>query len=590
MKTARVRREKAHIRPTSSERLNRGVEMNHIIYLITPLFVIVSTIWYWLAANALDNPKVFFLETLLGAVFILLTVLLCTRHTQKSIRQAAIAIDGASQDGSGSLRLPAGVPAMQPLVDSFNRLLGEIETSTTRYRRAEQIITSAGFGVIFTRLDKSITAANSAACMMLGYREQELRGMSIDEVLWDGPGQDDSRPADSGGYQPGETEQPQARALRSNKSVRVPVLQFAIPLWDQLKNPAGTALVWVDSREQERAVQGLRQECDRLAMLAEDCTRELHEIQEVLAARTAQAKMADFCTDLLHSIGNAMTPLKVYLEQVNLAKMEQMSKYLAKSFTELADHRDSLQDYIDRDERGQSVFSYLSRLVPALGEYVRERVLMFDKIIAATNHLDKILRLQQNLAVGGMEKKERLDLNGLIEEAVLIQAGSLRKRGISVHKDLEPRLPKLFADRFRLMHLLVFLIKSSSHGLESRTDGEAHGGSRQDILPASGGSDRALPAHSATPPGTAAARTITVKTCRTEQGVEFSVSDNRVVGEQTEVNRAVSRDQSSCAKKYGLLFYQQFIEANGGKMVIDSGRQSDGMTVTISLPADSSAA
>lgn len=564
--------------------------MNHIIYAITPLFVIVSTIWYWLAADALENPQFFFFQTLLGAVFILLTVLLSARHAQKSIRQAAIAIDGARQDDSGSLRLPTGATAMQPLVDSFNRLLVEIETSNTRYRRAEQIITSAGFGMIFTRLDRSITEANSAACRMLGYREQELRGMSIDEVLWDGPGLDGSRPADSGGYQPGETEQPQASALRSNKSARVPVLQFAIPLWDELKNPAGKALIWVDNREQERSVQGLRQECDRLEMLAEDCTRELHEIQEVLAARTAQAEMTDFCTDLLHGIGNAMTPLKVYLEQVNLAKLEQMSKYLAKSFTELADHRDSLQDYIDRDERGQSVFSYLSRLVPALGEYARQRVLMFDKIIAATNHLDKILRLQQNLAVGGMEKKAPIDLNGLIEEAILIQAGSLRKRGISVHKDLDPQLPKLFADRFRLMHLLVFLIKSSSHGLESGTDREAHGGSRKDILPASGESDSALPAHSATSPGTTAARTIRVKTCGTEHGVAFSVSDNRVIGEQTEVNRAVSQDQSSYANKYGLSFYQQFIEANGGKMVIDSGGQSDGMTVTISLPADSSAA
>ncbi len=357
---------------------------------------------------------------------------------------------------------------------------------------------------------------------------------------------------------------------------------------DPLKNPAGTALVWVDSREQERSVQGLQRECDRLEMLAEDCTRELHDIQEVLLAQTAEAEMADFCSDLLHSIGNAMTPLKVYLEQVNLSKMEQMSKYLTKSFTELADHRDCLQDYIDHDERGQSVFSYLSRLVPALSEYVQQRVLMFEKIIAATNHLDKILRLQQNLATGSMEKKEPLDLNGLIEEAILIQASSLRKRGISVHKDLEPQLPKLVADRFQLMHLLVLLIKSSSHSLQSRTDHEVHRGKRKDILPASGGTGTALPAHPATPPGTATARTITLKTCRTEHGVEFSLSDNRVVEEQTRVNCSVNDDQSSYAKKYGLLFCQQFIEANGGKMVIASGRQSDGMTVTIFLPADSS--
>jgi two-component system, NtrC family, sensor kinase len=190
--------------------------------------------------------------------------------------------------------------------------------------------------------------------------------------------------------------------------------------------------------------------------------RELQELRAALREKTFEADMALSLGTLLHSIGNAMTPVKVYVEQLDLHRLELMSHYLEKSFLELADHREDLQHFIDEDERGRAVFSYLAKLVPSVRGCVAERITMLDKVISGVDRVVEILGVQQRM---GSRGRETMDLNQLIRDVVLIQTGSLCKRGIAVRMELGRHLPSVFAERAGLMHVLISVFRNCCEAL-----------------------------------------------------------------------------------------------------------------------------
>jgi len=72
---------------------------------------------------------------------------------------------------------------LQVLFDNFNRMAGDLDKTTVSKSYMDNIIEGMINTLIVADQEDKIIRANAAACSLLGYREEELKGNSIDMIL-----------------------------------------------------------------------------------------------------------------------------------------------------------------------------------------------------------------------------------------------------------------------------------------------------------------------------------------------------------------------------------------------------------------------
>jgi PAS domain S-box-containing protein len=71
---------------------------------------------------------------------------------------------------------------------------------------------------------------------------------------------------------------------------------------------------------------------ETLEQMVQDRTRELKEAQERLISQAMEAGMAQVAAMGLHNIGNAVTPMNVFMDAMQKNEMEEISNYLEKCY------------------------------------------------------------------------------------------------------------------------------------------------------------------------------------------------------------------------------------------------------------------
>jgi PAS domain S-box-containing protein len=122
---------------------------------------------------------------------------------------------------------------------------------------------------------------------------------------------------------------------------------------------------------------------------AEEGRRWAYEAQ---AAATARAEMA---AQVLHHIGNAITPIGIYVEAMKEKTARGLIEYLEKSYQGLRGHMDDLQSYLSEDGRGRQVFEYMNALIQSLKEQQEQRQETIRKIDHGLSDVLDILARQQ---------------------------------------------------------------------------------------------------------------------------------------------------------------------------------------------------
>jgi histidine kinase len=106
------------------------------------------------------------------------------------------------------------------------------------------------------------------------------------------------------------------------------------------------------------------------------------------------------------------------------------------------------------------------------GEAIREDILrtMADEI---DKHVDRASRIINHLREFGRKsevKKERVDINAAVENALDIFSQQLKLRGIEVVKELEGNLPAIFGNSNRLEQVFVNLLINARDAIEERCE------------------------------------------------------------------------------------------------------------------------
>ncbi len=171
------------------------------------------------------------------------------------------------------------------------------------------------------------------------------------------------------------------------------------------------AQLWVEIDRRREVEAHLEAYQARLEVMVTERTRALEESQNELLEQALEIGRIQQATQVLHKVGNAMTPMTIYVEELKEEEGDsaRLLGYLTDCFAEFKEHAADLSSFINNNERGQKLFAYSGELLEELVSRQMERTLQITEIETAVNRVAEILLLQQNYADGFRECSSQAD-------------------------------------------------------------------------------------------------------------------------------------------------------------------------------------
>ena len=195
---------------------------------------------------------------------------------------------------------------------------------------------------------------------------------------------------------------------------------------------------------------------------------ELAAAQQRLIELSRGAGMAEIATGVLHNVGNVLNSVNVSASLVANKVRESRVENLVAATRMLADHAGDLEEFMEKDPKGQRLLPYLSKL----GDHFRserESVLAeLESLSSHVGHIKQIVATQQSYAkVSGLV--ENVKLSEMVEDALrIVQAGFVRQ-GIQVERDFQP-LPAIAAEKHKILQILLNLLRNAKQAIAEARD------------------------------------------------------------------------------------------------------------------------
>ncbi len=119
---------------------------------------------------------------------------------------------------------------------------------------------------------------------------------------------------------------------------------------------------------------------------------------------------------MLHHVGNAGTPLRVYVEELRDGAGRQSLNYLESAYGDLLSHKEGLGGYVNRDARGKQVFAYMKSVIRSLKKQDEQRETLIREMAQSVFRISEILKLQQTYAEERNDAKTREAMNQLLND------------------------------------------------------------------------------------------------------------------------------------------------------------------------------
>jgi len=191
------------------------------------------------------------------------------------------------------------------------------------------------------------------------------------------------------------------------------------------------------------------------------------ELQLQLRDASRDAGMAEVATGVLHSVGNVLNSLGVSAALMQTQLRDSRVVNVQRTAALLNDQGGRAGQFLDEDERGKQLPTYLAQL----GEYLsaeNQRLQTEAAAIAAhVGHIRTIVAAQQTYARrGGVT--EAVDVAELLDNAVAIHFADMTD--VSIRREYEPLEP-LTLDRHKLIQILGNLLSNARHALKASSSG-----------------------------------------------------------------------------------------------------------------------
>ncbi len=254
--------------------------------------------------------------------------------------------------------------------------------------------------------------------------------------------------------------------------------------------------------------------------------------------RAIDSGRAQLSAIVLHNIGNAVTPVDIFLKQVKRLMLNDTGRYLGQCYDDLLAHRNNFNEYILKDKRGTRVNELMKNIIHDLNHRTSEIETLFDKIEEGLAQISEILTLQNTYSPDKIGTKESFRLNQLVEDSLKFQQTNIDP-GICIVRKLSESLPRLKMEKSKLLQVVVNLIKNSCDAIGGQPSDRKH--------------------------------TITITTFRQSHGIGLSISDTGGGIARGKENRLFEFGRSTKgASGFSLYYCKSFIEANNGTLVLNN--------------------
>jgi PAS domain S-box-containing protein len=323
--------------------------------------------------------------------------------------QAAISLEHA--------RLYAGLGGLNAKLTKENsdRRKAEqaLRASEERWRK---LFETSSAGIALVALDGRYIAANFALQKILGYTEEELRGLTTPKVT-----HEEDRPeteailAECAEGRPRSYRQTKRYRRKDGSVIWADVSSTMVPATGD--KPGFFATVVVDITERKRAEEELRHK-----------EISLREAQSELAHVSRVTMMGELAASIAHEVSQ---PLAGIVTNANASL-----RWLGAESPNLEEARESIRRIIRDGNRSSDVVSRMRSL--------------FKKAYTAT---------------------ESLDINRAIEEVVTLTEREVQRSNVTLYMELAPDLPPVTGDRVQLQQVVLNLFLNgieAMRGLENR--------------------------------------------------------------------------------------------------------------------------
>jgi PAS domain S-box-containing protein len=190
----------------------------------------------------------------------------------------------------------------------------------------------------------------------------------------------------------------------------------------------------------------------------------LEAVHRQLVDASRQAGMAEVATSVLHNVGNVLNSVNVSVALLRQGLERSRIDFVAKVAGLLAEHSPDLAEFLNNDAKGKSLPGYLLDLGEALRQEKTTFQAELESLGVNLEHIKVIVSMQQSLAKpGGLV--EELEPKEMMEGALQINGASLERHGVQVAREFNA-VPKVQADRTKVVQILVNLVKNAKKALE----------------------------------------------------------------------------------------------------------------------------
>ena len=318
----------------------------------------------------------------------------------------------------------------------------------------------------------------------------------------------------------------------------------------------GTHLNITDRKKAEEKIKKYQTELETLVELR---TRQLRNAQKELINRAFESGFNQMAAMVLHNIGNGITPIPFYIEQLRQDTFERVLEYLKLSWSDLTAHRLDLTDYINKNPNGRERFDFMKELIEGLHHVRNQQIEKISKIDQSVLHVREIIKMHQFYSRPHSNTNENTDINSVITDAMSMQSGAINKRGIAIETHLAKDLPKLLINKNRLLQVFINLLKNAYEAIDQLGPNAEN-------------------------------KRIRITTGLKEGSIEIQVSDTGIGMKPERIPKYMDKSISGKGSTgFGLRYCKMFMEQNNGELSMLSDGSGRGANVTLKFYLSSDA-
>jgi signal transduction histidine kinase len=181
-----------------------------------------------------------------------------------------------------------------------------------------------------------------------------------------------------------------------------------------------------------------------------------------ILAKSYKSEIADITSGSLHNVKNILTSVKVSngLIKENISGSTLQS--LKKANNLLRENIDTLEKFILEDPKGKKLLHFYLKIEDIFQKQFTNANTHINRLSDKVDSIESIISTQQGY--GGSDKMEKININSVLEDALIMQSGSNASYGIKILKDFKP-VNVVEVQKTKLIHILINIIKNARESM-----------------------------------------------------------------------------------------------------------------------------